>query len=267
MKKIVVLGATGMLGSAVHNYFTSNSNLNICSSYRTKDLIDGPNVFYFDALSSDLGTIPDCDYVLNCIGVIKPFMKKNLTDSVYINSIFPHKLSAYCKEKGIKLIHITTDCVYSGKSGKYDEDSAHDCEDEYGKSKSLGEPKDCMVIRTSIIGEEIHKGASLIEWVKSNKDKEVNGFTEHLWNGLTTKHYAEICDQIINKELYQVGLFHIHSNDVNKLELLHYINDRFDLNIKISAMKTDRVDRTLRSKEGLIGSLNIKTIKQQVAEL
>ena len=124
-----------------------------------------------------------------------------------------------------------------------------------------------MVIRTSIIGEEIHKGASLIEWVKSNKDKEVNGFTEHLWNGLTTKHYAEICDQIINKELYQVGLFHIHSNDVNKLELLHYINDRFDLNIKISAMKTDRVDRTLRSKEGLIGSLNIKTIKQQVAEL
>lgn len=267
MKKITILGATGMLGSAVHDFFTSKNNLETHSSYRTSGLISGKNIFYFDVLSSDLNTIPDCDYIINCIGIIKPFMKHNLSDSIYINSIFPHKLSAYCKKKDIKLIHITTDCVFSGKTGKYDEDSVHDCEDEYGKSKSLGEPKDCMVLRTSIIGEEIHKSVSLIEWVKSNKGKEINGYIEHFWNGVTTKHYSEICKQIIDDNLYEEGVFHIHSDDVNKLELLQYINNSLNLQIDINPVKTSRVDRTLRSKKNLIKKINIKTVKEQVEDI
>lgn len=266
MKKIVILGATGMLGSAVNEHFKKTNNT-IISSYRTSGLLDQKNSFYFDAISSKFDEIPDCDYLLNCIGIIKPFMKENLADSIYINSVFPHKLSQYCKEKSIKLIHITTDCVFSGKDGQYHEDSIHDCEDEYGKSKSLGEPKDCMVIRTSIIGEEIHKNASLIEWIKNNKGKTINGFTEHFWNGVTTKHYAEICEQIIDEDLYTQGLFHVHSNDINKLELLQYVNDSFDLGININPMKTKKVDRTLRSNKSLLSSLTVKTLKQQIEEL
>lgn len=266
MKKIVILGATGMLGSAVNEHFKKTNNT-IISSYRTSGLLDQKNSFYFDAIDSKFDEIPDCDYLLNCIGIIKPFMKENLADSIYINSVFPHKLSQYCKEKSIKLIHITTDCVFSGKDGQYHEDSIHDCEDEYGKSKSLGEPKDCMVIRTSIIGEEIHKNASLIEWVKNNKGKTINGFTEHFWNGVTTKHYAEICEQIIDEDLYTQDLFHVHSNDINKLELLQYVNDSFDLGIDINPMKTKKVDRTLRSNKSLLDMLTIKNLKQQVEEL
>jgi len=205
--------------------------------------------------------------MINCIGVIKPFMGINKINSIYVNSIFPHKLSRYCQQKNIKLVHITTDCVFSGKLGKYDEQSPHDCEDDYGKSKSLGEPNNCMVLRTSIIGEEVHKNASLIEWVKNNKGGNINGFVNHTWNGITTKHYAEICNQIIEKELYDNGLFHLHSNDVTKLELLHLIDDRFDLNITINPTKTPIVDRTLRSQKTLINKVNIKTIQQQVREL
>lgn len=265
MKKIVVLGSTGMLGSKVYNHL--NDIYDVYPSYKTEDLIMSEKSFYFDALKSDLSDIPKCDYVLNCIGVIKPFMKQNLANSIFINSVFPHKVSSYCKQHNIKLIHITTDCVFSGNTGFYSESSFHDCEDNYGKSKSIGEPLDCMVLRTSIIGEEIHKNASLIEWAKSNKNKKINGFTEHLWNGVTTKHYAEICHQIIEENLYQEGLYHIHSNDVSKFELLKIINDRFNLNIDIEPVKTVKVNRTLRSEKNLIKNLKIKSIKKQVQEL
>ena len=165
-------------------------------------------------------------------------------------------------------LYITTDCVFSGRGGNYHEDSLHDCLDDYGKSKSLGEPENCMVIRTSIIGEEIHKNASLIAWVKSMKGKEANGFKNHLWNGVTTNHYAEICQKIIDDSLYEVGLFHVHSNTVDKYQLLKLINDRFGLNIKVNGVVTDvSVDRTLASKKPLVNKLNVKSIERQILEL
>jgi dTDP-4-dehydrorhamnose reductase len=267
MKKIVILGSTGMLGNTVAKIFLKSKDKEVFTSYRNKKFSQKENSFYFDALTSNLDDIPKCDYIINCIGVIKPFMKTNIASSIEINSLFPHKLSTFCKENKIKLIHITTDCVFSGKLGNYDENSLHDCEDEYGKSKSLGEPKDCMVIRTSIIGEEIHKNASLIEWVKSNKGGSVNGFTNHMWNGITTKHYGELCNKIIDEELYKAELFHIHSNEISKFELLNLINDRFSLNIKINAVQSSYVNRTLASNKNLLKTLKVKTIQQQIGEL
>ena len=223
--KIAVLGSTGMLGNAVLKHFKSKK-YDIIGTYRDEKFAN-QDLVYFDAVTSDFSIIDDCDYVLNCIGTIKPFMNKNMANSIFINSIFPRKLANYCELKNIKMIHITTDCVFSGKDGKYDEDSLHDCLDEYGKSKSLGEPNNCMVIRTSIIGEEIHKDASLISWTKSMKNKEVNGFTNHLWNGITTKYYAELCEQIIENNFYENQLFILHSNTINKFELLNLLNEKF----------------------------------------
>jgi dTDP-4-dehydrorhamnose reductase len=167
------------------------------------------------------------------------------------------------------MIHITTDCVFSGKDGSYDEESSHDCLDEYGKSKSLGESQNlCMTIRTSIIGDEIHKNASLIAWAKSMKDKEVKGFTNHFWNGITTRHYAEICEQIIQNNLYTEGLFHIHSNSVSKFELLNLLNERYGLNLDIKEFRDkNTIDRTLSTKKQLLSKLNMKTIQQQIKEL
>ena len=267
MKKIVILGSTGMLGSSVSDVFLNNADKEVLCSYRTEGLSAGENSFYFDATTTSLDNIPECDYIINCIGIIKPFMLSNIQDSVYINSIFPHKLADFCKARKTKLIHITTDCVFVGSQGRYHESSPHDCDDEYGKSKSLGEPKNCMVLRTSIIGEEIHKNASLIEWVKSNAGKTINGFTNHVWNGITTKHYGEICNEIIDNNLFCEDLFHLHSNDITKFELLKLINERFSLNIKVLPVEAKSIDRTLSSGKELMNKLSIKKIEQQVAEL
>jgi dTDP-4-dehydrorhamnose reductase len=187
MTRIVILGSTGMLGHKVFEHFSNLEGYEVFGSYRNKSVAPAKNSFAFDAESPDWSKIPECDYVLNCIGVIKPFMKDNTIGAIK---------------------------------------SLHDCLDDYGKSKSLGEPTNCMVIRTSIIGEEIHKNASLIAWAKTQKGKSVNGFLNHDWNGVTTLEYAKVCQQVIDKGLYEIGLHHVHSpQSVNKFELLQIISD------------------------------------------
>tara|TARA_R110001592_G_scaffold363361_1_gene685187 strand:+ start:15668 stop:16489 length:822 start_codon:yes stop_codon:yes gene_type:complete len=265
MVKLVILGSTGMLGNAVSDYFTDKTGYATDTSYRKEELKRNKNSFYFDATKTPLSAIPECDYIINCIGVIKPFMANSLVNAITINSMFPHKLSKWCKETNKKLIHITTDCVFSGGTGKYSELDDHDCLDSYGKSKSLGEPNDCMVIRTSIIGEEIHQNASLIEWVKKNKGKTIRGYTDHYWNGITTTQFADICHQVIQKNLFSIGKSHVYSNDVSKYELVSQINKSFNLDINIEAYETSTVcDRTLRTVEALIKNLEIPSIKEQL---
>jgi dTDP-4-dehydrorhamnose reductase len=214
--------------------------------------------------------LPHCDYIINCIGVIKPFMKDSQKNAIKLNCLFPMILSEYCEKNGCKLIHITTDCVFSGKDGGYTEDSIHDALDDYGKSKSLGEScqDKSMVIRTSIIGEEVHKQASLIAWVQSQKGKEVNGYTNHLWNGVTTKQYAKICSDIIDNDLYEEGLFHVFSNPINKLDLVNCISDRFELGITVNPFEApESCDRTMNTIKDLCGKLNIPSIEQQIKEI
>lgn len=268
MVKVLILGSTGMLGSAVGKYFEQNKNFETFFTFRNEEVSYGKNKIFFDVLNTPLEQLPEVDYIINCIGVIKPFMDKNMKDSIYINSLFPHKLADFCESKNTKMIHITTDCVFSGREGKYSESSLHDCLDSYGKSKSLGETKNCMVIRTSIIGEEIHKNASLIEWAKSMKNKKVNGFTNHLWNGITTKHYAEICEKVILENLYEKTLFHVHSNDITKYEMLKLISSKFNLNLEIEAVDAKEFcDRTLRTNKNLNSLVKTKTIQQQIEQL
>ncbi|MBQ7958401.1 MAG: SDR family oxidoreductase [Oscillospiraceae bacterium] len=269
--KILILGSTGMLGNAVAKYFLSNENYEVITTYRHEEYKFEGNTIYFDALTSDFSVLPDdVDYVINCIGIIKPFMAKSIENAIMINSLFPHRLAKWCEEKGIKLIHITTDCVFSGMKGKYTENDLHDALDEYGKSKSLGEcVNNAMVIRTSIIGEEIHNNASLIEWAKSQKGKTVNGFVNHLWNGVTTKQYAVICDKIISQGLYEKGLFHAYAaDDVTKYEMMQYFNKKFDLNLTINEFEASQpCDRTLRSDKELCKKLEIPTVSRMIEEM
>lgn len=267
--KIVVLGSTGMLGSALGSYLLKEyDEQNVYLSYRNEDVAYGLNRFYFDPLTDSLEAITGGDYIINCIGIIKPFIKPDLITSIKVNSVFPRELSNYCQEKGYKLIHITTDCVFSGKDGNYDENEPHDCLDDYGKTKSLGEPDNCMVIRTSIIGEEIHKKASLVEWVKSQKGKNINGFTNHLWNGITTKEYARVCHKIISNNWFENDLFHVFSNIVSKYELLHLISDRFNLDLTINEFEApSSINRTLSTCKELNDKLYIPPISEQIQRI
>ncbi len=271
--KIIVLGGTGMLGHAVAEVMCEKyGENNVYSSFRT--FIPGMKgkTFYYDPLVEVRipPIVEDKDtFVINCIGVIKPFIKNDPIQAIYVNSIFPRQLSSYCDTVGFKLIHITTDCVFSGKDGQYTENSEHDCTDIYGKTKSLGESEDCMVIRTSIIGEELHKNASLIAWARSQTGKEVRGFTNHLWNGITTKQYGVCCSTIIDNSLFQKGLFHIFSpEEVTKYRLLQLLSDTFSLELKITPYEdTTSIDRTLRSVKELCRKLNIPDLNAQLRAL
>ena len=165
------------------------------------------------------------------------------------------------------MIHITTDCVFSGKDGNYNENSIQDEINDYGLSKSLGELCNATIIRTSIIGEEINNKRSLLEWVKSNKNKEINGFNNHYWNGVTCLELSKIIYQIINKQLFWDGVRHIYSpNSVSKYELVSLINTIYNLNIKINKINTNEtVDKTITSNKEII--FNIPDLSIQIQEL
>ena len=266
MKKIVVLGSTGMLGNAVGKYFLSQPDkYRAYLSYRNEGVSYGKNKFKFDPLVDHLDKIPKADFIINCIGVTKPNIDKNKAHSIIINSLFPWQLADYAKKTKARLIHITTDCVFSGKDGNYHESSEHDALDFYGKSKSLGEPNGAMVLRTSIIGEEIHNHANLLAWVKSMAGKDVNGFTNHLWNGITTNQYAKLCGKIIDSNMYEPGIFHVFSNQVNKFRLLQLLDKRFGLRLKIKEYKADvAINRTLVTTKDLQSKLGIPTIEEMI---
>lgn len=283
MKTILILGGTGMLGSAVGQYlqareekystFLTARDISLAYGKRGHWIKFDPTgktqdaESHIEAVLERMPRNPDC--IINCIGTIKPFMSKNKIDSIYINSLFPHQLSETCKALGIRVINITTDCCFSGSKGSYRESSPHDAIDDYGKSKSLGEAtSNSMCIRTSIIGPELHKQASLIAWAKAQAGKSVSGYRNHRWNGITCKQYADVCAQIINKDLYDEGLFHVHSDTVTKYQLLRLISERYELNLDISEIDApEAIDRSLATEKPLMSKLSIPSLREQIMNL
>lgn len=264
MEKVAVIGSTGMLGYAVASYYKSKK-------YEVVEIARNEFDIANDPIEKLVGYLTGCNFVINCAGVIKPTIAKNTIENVLkINSMFPRNLAKVCDRLGIKCFHVTTDCVYTGKKGKYSEEDFFDADDLYGLSKNAGENKDCMVIRTSIIGEEKGQSRSLLEWAKSQAGKEVNGFTNHLWNGVTTLYLAEVIENILKQDLYQKGIFHVHSpNTVNKFELLNIFNDVYQLNYsKINATEAkDAIDRSMSSVYDLTKKVCVKTLEEQVREM
>lgn len=268
MSKVLILGSTGMLGNAVAKHFLKSDH-DVTLTYRNKDVSFGDKKVEYDCTrDTNLEWLfANQDFAINCIGTIKPFMASDPIAARHINSVLPWQMAKVANKVGCKMIHITTDCVFSGKKGKYIEADLHDALDDYGKTKSLGEPvSECMVIRTSIIGEEIHKNASLIAWAKSQKDKVVKGYTHHLWNGITTNEYGRVCQQIIEQCLYNKGLYHVHADgDVNKLQMMNYFNNKFNLNLTIEAASPgEPVDRTMRSTKELNSILKVASVEELI---
>ena len=267
MKKIIILGSTGMLGNTVTKYFLGTNKYDISVSVRNVDAKTDDN-FLFNPVVDGVEDLPDADVYINTIGVIKPRMLNNIQDSIYVNAIFPRELADECNRKGTKLIHITTDCVFSGNGGNYDEDSLHDALDDYGKSKSLGEPENTTVIRASIIGEEKGQARSLVEWIKSNKGNTVNGFTNHFWNGITCLQFAKICEYMIDNNLFWEGVKHIASPTViNKLELVTMVSDIYDLNMNVTPFEAPtKCDRSMSSIRNDI-KIDVPELEIQIKEM
>lgn len=270
MKSVLILGSTGMLGYGVLSSIAKYKDIKIAASIRSAKTLKKINKKYpynlikkyhiLDVLKIEQKNlyklIHNYDYVINCIGVIKPEIKINSAESIkntiYINSVFPKILSDTLLETKTKIFQIATDCVFSGVKGKYDEKSFHDDADIYGVSKSLGEikNKNFYNLRTSIIGREFKTKKSLLEWFLNNKQKvHLKGFENHYWNGLTTNAFGEIIYTLIKNNIKIPNTIHIVPKDiVNKYDLLQMFNEKYNMKFKIKKFKTKiKVDRTLNS--------------------
>ncbi len=251
-----VLGAKGMLGRYVHSYLkrsepVTRKQLNVLDTQGLHNQLDWLN-------------IKQGDVVINCIGITN---KRVCPDSDFLiaNSLFPRILADYCEEVGANMIHITTDCVYTGKDGNYNEDSVKNEVSIYGLSKSLGEPQNCTVIRTSIIGETTNNCSDLLEWVRSHENTTITGYTNHFWNGITCLQFAKICEKIISEYFFFHGTRHVFSPDsVSKAQLVSIINDVYKLGNRIVEKDAIFCDRTLSSKYPLL--FDIPSIYDQIVE-
>ena len=263
MKNILVIGANGMLGIAVSNYFESAGYAVSRLTRREFDIARQP----VDAIA---GLVKMQDVVINCAGVIKPrIAETSFEDILRVNSVFPKNLAKQCIRSDTKCIHVTTDCVFSGKKGSYTEQDPYDAEDVYGLSKAAGDTRDCMTLRTSIIGPENGQQRSLLEWVLSQKGKEVNGFTNHRWNGVTTLQLSKIIEAILQNGKYSPGIFHIFSPEaVSKYRLLQEINRVYGLDLTIHPVEPEvAVDRSLASVFSYSKKFSTVPIEKQLAEL
>lgn len=273
--KILVVGGNGMLGHMMRSVLEKNGHdVWFTTRYDCKDKNHfrlEVNDFLKKTTLENYYNLTTFDYVINCIGAIKQRID-DLRTYVTVNTTFPQKLSEACnrfQSAPVKMIHVTTDCVYSGDKGDYVESDDSDCVDMYGTSKSLGEPVDCLVLRTSIIGPELNSQFGLLEWARSQKDKTVNGFTNHFWNGLTTLEFANVCHQIIESDrMYVHGTRHIFSTSLSKHDILCSLNEKYDLNLNIIPTECHTpVNRTLSTIYDLNQKLKIISFDQMIDEL
>ncbi len=263
MKKVLILGKTGMLGSMVYDWFKTAGDTVVLGTSRREG--DGE---FFDAEATDsierLKAIVEKfkpDFIVNCIGIIKPYCKDNdpagVLRAINVNARFPHLMAKAVAP--VKVIQIATDCVYSGQKGKYIESDLHDALDVYGKTKSLGEveAENLLNIRCSIIGPEVGRSTSLLEWFLSNPPKShLKGFSHHDWNGVTTLQYGQYCHKIIMEDLFDElrakrhCIHYIVNETVNKFELLNIFKDVYGKDYEIEEVNNigPRVDRTVESE-------------------
>jgi len=263
MSHVLILGSTGMLGSAVLREF-SNFVGQVSSTQRAKPVVEAnlsSQVIQFSAsednLKEQLNRIEKVDYIINCIGVIKPHINdldpRQRANAIAINGLFPYELNEWAETSGSKVLQIATDCVFSGAKGSYIESDKHDALDVYGKSKSLGETPGAsmMHLRVSIIGPEVGRSTSLLEWVRNQPiNADLRGFTDHFWNGITTLHFARIARGIVENDLFESGVFHVVPKDsVSKFELVSSMARHLGrTDITVSPTKTgDGLDRTLHT--------------------
>jgi len=261
--KVFLFGANGMLGNYVKSYLTQN-NIQVIPLTRKDFDLEELSVLSLKKFLEEKGILAE-DVIVNCAGVIPQASKdRELSKRNYykINSILPIILSMITTN----LIHVTTDCVFSGKTGSYHEYSTPDETNDYGTSKSLGELCDGTIIRTSIIGEELTNKRSLLEWVISNENRTINGYSNHFWNGVTCLQLAKIIYKIINENSYWKGVRHIYSpTSVSKYELCKMISDIYELNITVKEYDTEKVDKSLSTVYQIL--FNIPELNEQIIEM
>jgi len=282
MKKVVTLGATGMLGSALYDVLQHRYALTlVVRDTRKLELLERAygGVAAHSALEIDasrfgepgyyanfLANIGDVDYIVNAIGITASLAEKNPEQTYFINGELPHILA---ETFGPKMIHIATDGVYDGKEGPYDETSEKSPIGIYAESKSRGEPISCLTLRTSIIGRELEGKTGLLEWFLRQGGKSVTGYRKHLWNGITAKEFAHICDRIMSDpdRFPHQGIRHVFSTTVSKYDMLIAFREKYEIDCEIVPDDTTALDRTLSTIYSMNTDLAIPSFTEMLAKL
>jgi dTDP-4-dehydrorhamnose reductase len=255
--KVIIFGSTGMLGNYMKTYFAKFFDV-ICIDRKEFDI----ETCNWKKLDEMLSVYSSEDIMINCAGAI-PQQKCSIRKFIVLNTLFPQKANEISKKYKIQFIHITTDCVFSGKDGDYKESSLHDAEDIYGVTKSLGECDSCCTIRTSIIGEELRNKNSLLEWVKTHKSRYINGYENVFWNGITCLQLSVIIKHVITTNSYWKGVRHILSpSAVSKYELCQYINEVYELEMDVQ--KTNVFSKIMTLSTNFTTDYDIPDLKEQI---
>ena len=258
--RILVLGATGMLGHKLWQYLSSRfpdtfaTTRKSLSSYRSKDLVNRSRII--DSIEADdfavlTGVMRSVkpDFILNCIGITKRHAEADSpSHAIALNSLFPHRLVEWGKRNSARVINFSTDCVFSGLQGGYDENSTPNATDLYGKTKALGEiqGENALTLRSSFIGTELENGSELLEWFLSQKGT-VRGFTKAIYSGLTVIELCRVVEKILVHHPATKGLYNISSDPISKFDLLMLIKRKMLLDIEVVPYDNDFCDRSLNS--------------------
>lgn len=256
--RILVLGIYGMLGHKMakvlgrkHEIWGTCRQIRAIGLMPKERILEGVNANDFQSVLAAIDAVKP-DVIVNCIGLIKQLKAADeLTTSLEINSLFPQKLAVVSSFRGIRLIHFSTDCVFSGNKGRYKQDDVPDAIDIYGKTKFLGEVKgeNCITIRSSIIGRELGTQNGLLEWFISNRNKNVRGYRKAIYSGFTTLEMGGIVNMIIENHRELTGVWHVASQPISKYDLLKIINQKLDLGIKVEPFDDYVCDRSLDGSE------------------
>lgn len=248
----MILGATGMLGHKLVHVLSSE--FQVVGTVR-RDVappeLDGYQIRHgvhadrFDTVQEALNA-ESPDLVVNCIGLIKQ-LKPSRLDQLLINSVFPQRLAELARKGNFRLIHISTDCVFSGRKGGYKESDPSDAEDDYGRTKFLGEVDGpgCLTLRTSIIGRELSGGYGLIDWFYRQAGGTVKGFKGAVYTGLTTLALARVIASVARSYPELVGLWQVASESITKYDLLSKVNRQAGLGVTIEPDTDFQCDRSL----------------------
>lgn len=259
--KVLVLGVTGMLGNAMFRVLSEDSDLVVHGTARSEHarqyfsnelsnrLVIGVDVENNDSLVKSFATVRP-DVVINCVGLVKQLADANdPLQAVPINTLLPHRLAALCQATRARLVHISTDCVFSGSKGNYLESDFPDAYDLYGRSKLLGEVDypHAITLRTSIIGHELTGHRSLVGWFLA-QHKTVRGFTKAVFSGLPTVELARVVRDVVLSRPELRGLYHVAAKPINKFDLLNLVAVAYGKDIEITPDDSLVIDRSLNAE-------------------
>lgn len=259
--KVIILGVTGMLGSAVYRVFSQSDEYDVWGTLRngggkrhfsadSQDrLVAGIDALDQDALVTVLNQVKP-DVVINCVGLIKQLAVANdPLSALPINAMLPHRLARLCDLLGARLVHVSTDCVFSGRTGMYTEEDLSDANDLYGKSKFIGEldnQENAITLRTSIIGHELGSQYALIDWFLAQEGM-IKGYAKAVFSGLPTIELARVMHDYVLPQPDLTGLYHVSAEPIDKLSLLKLVANIYDKDIQIIPDEGVQIDRSLDS--------------------